>query len=141
MFNAKNNSATRSAIPDSGAVNIIGSGTSIEGDIVSGGDIRIDGSLKGTIQTRGKLVVGPTGTVEGEITCRDADISGTVVGKVTVNELLALKATSKVTGDIQTGKLAIEPGADFSGSCGMGGVVKEMKHDEQQPATTTEKTA
>jgi cytoskeletal protein CcmA (bactofilin family) len=140
MFNAKNNGTSRSVIPESGAVNIIGAGTSIEGDIVSGGDIRIDGSLKGTIQTRGKLVVGPSGTIEGEVTCRDADISGSVHGKLIVTDLLALKATSKVTGDIVTGKLAIEPGADFSGSCGMGGVVKEMQHDSTQKPLA-EKTA
>ncbi|HTL82624.1 MAG TPA: polymer-forming cytoskeletal protein [Bacteroidia bacterium] len=126
--------------PDSGTVNIIGAGTSIEGDVVSSGDIRIDGSLKGTVKTRGKLVVGPSGTVEGEVSCQNADISGTIRGKIGVSDLLSLKATAKLSGEISTGKLAIEPGADFSGSCSMGGVVKEISHDNAE-TTLAEKTA
>ncbi len=141
MFNNnKNNSPMRNATPDSGTVNIIGAGTSIEGDVVSGGDIRIDGNLKGTLRTRGKLVVGPTGTIEGEVTCQNADVSGNVRGKITVTELLALKTSAKINGEITTGKLAIEPGADFSGSCSMGGVVKDIQH-EQQESKLAEKTA
>lgn len=130
----------RTPAPDSGTVNIIGAGTSIEGDIVSSGDIRIDGTLKGTVKTRGKLVVGPSGNVEGEVSCQNADISGNVRGKINVTELLALKSTGKVNGEISTGKLAIEPGADFSGSCSMGGVVKEIQHDSAEK-TLAEKTA
>jgi hypothetical protein len=140
MFNNKNNSIMRNATPDSGTVNIIGSGTSIEGDVVSGGDIRIDGNLKGTIRTRGKLVVGPTGTIDGEVTCQNADVSGSIRGKVSVTELLSLKSSAKINGEITTGKLAIEPGADFSGSCSMGGVVKDIQH-EQQESKLAEKTA
>ncbi len=138
MFNK--NSGARSSTPDSGSVNIIGAGTSIEGDVISSGDIRIDGSLKGTLKTRGKLVVGPSGQVEGTVTCQNADISGNVRGKVNVAELLSLKATAKLSGEISTGKLSIEPGADFSGSCSMGGVVKEILHDNAE-AELAEKTA
>lgn len=141
MFsNNKTSSPMRNAAPDSGTVNIIGSGTSIEGDVVSGGDIRIDGNLKGTLKTRGKLVVGPTGSIEGEIVCGNADVSGTIRGKVNVTELLSLKNSAKINGEITTGKLAIEPGADFSGSCSMGGVVKDIQH-EQSESKLTEKTA
>jgi cytoskeletal protein CcmA (bactofilin family) len=139
MFN-KNTSGMRNNTPDSGSVNIIGAGTSIEGDVISSGDIRIDGSLKGTLKTRGKLVVGPSGQVEGTVSCQNADISGNVRGKVNVTELLSLKATAKLSGEISTGKLSIEPGADFSGSCSMGGVVKEILHDNAE-AELAEKTA
>lgn len=129
----------RANTPDSGTVNIIGSGTSIEGDVVSGGDIRIDGNLKGTLKTRGKLVVGPTGSIEGEVSCQNADVSGNMRGKINVTELLSLKSSAKINGEIVAGKLAIEPGADFSGSCSMGGVVKGIQHE--QPAELAEKTA
>lgn len=139
MFN-KNTTPMRNATPDSGTVNIIGSGTSIEGDVVSGGDIRIDGNLKGTLRTRGKLVVGPTGSIDGEISCQNADVSGNLRGKINVAELLSLKNSAKINGEIITGKLAIEPGADFSGSCSMGGVVKDIQH-EQPEAKLAEKTA
>jgi cytoskeletal protein CcmA (bactofilin family) len=140
MFNNKNSSSMRNTPPDSGTVNIIGAGTSIEGDVISSGDIRIDGSLKGTVKTRGKLVVGPSGHVEGEVNCQNADISGNIRGKVNVAELLSLKATAKLSGEITTGKLSIEPGADFSGSCSMGGVVKEIQHEHAETGLA-EKTA
>jgi cytoskeletal protein CcmA (bactofilin family) len=141
MFNNKNSSSMSSRTPDSGTVNIIGAGTSIEGDVISSGDIRIDGSLKGTLKTRGKLVIGPSGNVEGEVTCQNADISGNIRGKVNVTELLSLKGTAKLSGEIATGKLSIEPGADFSGSCSMGGIVKEIQQHEHAEAELAEKTA
>jgi len=111
---------------DSPSVNLIGAGTSIKGNIKSEGDIRIDGTLKGTINSKGKVVIGSTGVVEGEIICQNADISGTVKIKITVSEVLLLKPTAKLTGDIITNKLAIESGANFSGTCSMGAVVKDI---------------
>jgi cytoskeletal protein CcmA (bactofilin family) len=107
-------------IPETPSVNIIGSGTEIKGDINSNGDFRIDGYLKGTIRSSGKVVVGSTGKVDGEIICQNADISGEVNAHLTVNELLSLKASAVVSGDILTNKLAIEPGAVFTGACSMG---------------------
>lgn len=111
---------------DGNSVNLIGAGTKIKGNIQSEGDIRIDGTLIGTITSKGKVVVGSTGTVEGEITCENADISGTVKIKITVSNILLLKPTAKLTGDIVTSKLAIESGATFTGTCSMGGVVKDI---------------
>ncbi|MBI4947430.1 MAG: polymer-forming cytoskeletal protein [Bacteroidetes bacterium] len=108
-------------ITETPSINIIGAGTVIEGDIKSEGDIRVDGTLNGCLITKGKLVLGTTGMVEGEITCQNGDISGIITGKIKVAELLSLKATSKLSGDIITNKLSIEPGANFVGSCAMAG--------------------
>lgn len=102
------------------SVNIIGNGTDIKGNIKSNGDLRIDGFIKGTIQASGKVVVGTTGKVEGEISCQNADISGEVKAHIKVSELLSLKSNAVVSGDILTNKLAIEPGAVFTGACKMG---------------------
>ena len=113
-------------------VNIISSSTQINGDIVSKSDIRIDGSLKGSVKIDGKLVVGDEGIIDGDVFCSDADISGSVKGKITVSQLLSLKASAKLDGDIVTNKLAIEPGCSFSGSCSMGAVIKDIKHVEKQ---------
>jgi cytoskeletal protein CcmA (bactofilin family) len=101
-------------------VNMIGKGTSIKGDVRSDGDFRIDGNLNGSIHSTGKIVVGSTGQIEGEINCQNADISGVVKATIKVKELLSLKATCKVNGDVHTDKLAIEPGAIFTGTCSMG---------------------
>lgn len=101
-------------------LNRIVEGTDITGDIKSDSNIRIDGRLKGNIHTKGRLVIGAAGNIEGEIICENADIEGTFKGKITVNQLLSLKATAKLNGDIHTQKLSIEPGAAFTGSCHMG---------------------
>jgi len=133
---------------DGNSVNLIGAGTKIKGNIQSEGDIRIDGTLIGTITSKGKVVVGSTGTVEGEITCENADISGTVKVKISVSNILLLKPTAKLTGDIVTSKLAIESGATFSGSCSMGAVVKDITAgssskdlDDNDVAEMAQKTA
>lgn len=102
-------------------LNNIGAGTSITGDINCSGDIRIDGSLTGNLNVQGKVVVGTSGTIKGEVTCRNSQIEGKIEGKITVAELLSLKATSSIHGDINTKKLAIEPGANFTGNCKMNG--------------------
>lgn len=121
------------------SVNIIGAGTVIEGDIKSDGDIRVDGTLNGSLITKGKLVLGPTGMVEGEVSCQNADISGTINGKIKVTELLSLKTTSKLSGDITTNKLSIEPGANFSGSCVMAGSVPNININNNGESAKQEK--
>ena len=104
-----------------GKINSIMEGTSIEGEVKSDSNVRIDGRVKGTINVRGRLIVGTSGLVEGDVTCQSSDIEGTVNGKITCQDLLSLKATAKLTGDINTKKLSIEPGAVFAGNCSMGG--------------------
>jgi cytoskeletal protein CcmA (bactofilin family) len=112
---------------ENSSVNIIGAGTSVVGDIKSNGDFRIDGSVNGTIQVKGKLIVGSTGKIEGEINCQTSEIAGDVKGKINVSDLLSLRSTAKVNGDIVTGKISIEPDAQFTGSCSMGNAVKKME--------------
>jgi len=109
----------KTIISETPAVNMIGKGTSIKGDIRSDGDFRVDGTLYGSIQSNGKIVVGVSGIIEGDITCQNADFSGQVKATIRIKELLSLKSTSKVTGEVYTSKLAIEPGAKFSGTCNM----------------------
>lgn len=113
---------------DSASVNLVANGTSITGDIKSNGDLRIDGVMTGTLIVKGKLVIGPSGRIEGEIECQNADVSGEIKGKISVSELLMLRSTAKINGDIYTGKISIEPDAQFTGTCSMGGVVKNIQH-------------
>ena len=137
MFTNKNESMKKGETI--AAVNMIGAGTVITGDIYSKGDIRVDGTLKGSIITEGKVVLGREGIIEGDIECRDADISGTIKAKITVSQLLSLKTSAKLNGDIVSNKLSIEPGSEFTGSCSMGAVIKDIKHAEKQEKQ--EKTA
>ena len=116
--------------------NRIISGTTIDGNINASGDIRVDGAIYGTVNVKGKFVLGSTGKVKGDIDCQNADISGIVDGKVTVKELLHLKSTAKLNGDIITNKLAIDPGAIFAGACKMGDI-KTQNNAEQSENTET----
>lgn len=101
------------------AVNLISTSTKVVGDIQTESDIRIDGSHKGNLNTLGRLIIGSTGRIEGEIICKSAEIEGIIIGKIDVKELLSLKSTSNLKGEVTTGQLMIEPGAIFSGNCKM----------------------
>jgi cytoskeletal protein CcmA (bactofilin family) len=102
------------------SINLLGPGTVVKGEIRVSGDFRIDGTLHGSIECKGKVVVGPSGSIEGEIQCLNADFSGEVKANV--------KETARFSGDIVTSKLAIEPGAKFSGTCKMeGAAAREIK--------------
>lgn len=104
---------------DNQVPNIIAQGTNIVGDIESEGDFRIEGLIKGKIKAKGRIVVGESGNVDGEITCNDADICGTVKGKLDVINLTVFKSTAMFSGDVVTKKISIEPGAVFTGTCQM----------------------
>lgn len=101
-------------------INIISEGTLIKGDISASGDIRIDGELVGNINAKGRLVIGPQGKVDGEVNCNNIEISGYIKGKINVSELLTMNSSAKIYGDIIAGKLSVEPGSIFTGSCSMG---------------------
>ena len=105
----------------SGAINSLVTGTSIEGTINADSDIRIDGSIKGSLKCSGRVIIGQQGSVNGEIDCQNAVIEGRFDGKLQVAETLSVKETAKVTGDINTQKLMVQHGAVFNDNCIMGG--------------------
>lgn len=124
------------------AINIITKGTTIKGDIIATGDFRLDGTLEGSIQSNGKIVVGDTGVVNGNILCLNANIIGTVNGNLSVKELLSLHSTARVKGDILINKLSIEPGAVFTGKCCMlDEVRKQQQLEAEQAAAHAEQEA
>ena len=101
------------------SVDIIESSTKIVGDIYSKADFRIDGIVEGNITTTGKVVVGKSGKINGKINSSNADISGSVSGKIEVAETLSLMSESLIQGDIVTGKLSVEEGAQVDASISM----------------------
>jgi|SRR5688572_5784552 cytoskeletal protein CcmA (bactofilin family) len=109
-----------------GKTNRIVEGTSIIGDIVSKADFRLDGELIGNFTSQGKLVIGASGIVKGEIICHNADIEGEFQGKLKVLEVLNIKATAHIQGEVLVGKLSIEPGAEFTATCSMLANTKEV---------------
>ncbi len=113
---------------DPNAVNRIGEGTIITGDINSNEGIRFDGVLNGNLISKGKVFIGVTGKINGEVNCKNLEVEGKVEGKIKVEELLSLKSSAKIYGDINTNKLAVEPNAVFTGTCNMG----QMQQDNGQ---------
>ena len=127
MFNEKK------GVPiPSGERNIIAKNTSFVGDIKSDGDFRVDGKIEGTINTTGRVVIGKDGYVKGTIDCTDADIEGNFSGKLLVDQVLSLKSTASISGDVTLGKLSVEPGAAFNATCTMKGSVKVMSNDKEE---------
>lgn len=121
--------------PESSPINIITVGTLIKGDIIASGDFRLDGTLEGNIQLNGKLVVGDSGVVTGNVLCQNANIIGTVNGNLSVKELLSLHTSARVRGDILINKLSIEPGAVFTGKCRM---LDEVRAEQEAAAQRQE---
>jgi cytoskeletal protein CcmA (bactofilin family) len=130
MFNAKSKSDAGSAAQ--GGNSLIGAGTTIKGDIVSSGDVRIDGTLVGNIRCTAKVLIGQDGVVEGDIEGQQADILGKVSGKIHVTELLNLRGVAIIRGNIRAGKLQIEPTVTFNGQCHMGKEASVVEMDTEE---------
>ncbi len=114
-----------------GKTNRLVEGTIIKGNILSQTDFRLDGDLVGNFQSNGKLVIGPAGSIKGDIICKNADIEGRFDGKIQVAEILNVRAKAVIHGEVVCGKLSVEPGAAFSATCIMKTNTKIPAHDEQ----------
>jgi cytoskeletal protein CcmA (bactofilin family) len=101
-------------------LNSIVSGSVIEGKISSDSDIRVDGIINGTLNCSAKVIIGPSGKINGEVHCQNAVFEGRFEGVLHVRELLHVKEAAEVTGDITTNKLIVQSGAVFNVSCTMG---------------------
>lgn len=122
MFSSKNKTEEKSntsAIPSPNAFNTLAVGTVIDGNVSSASDIRVDGSIFGNLTCDSKVIIGPSGIIEGDVSCASAHIEGKYKGKLTVAEVLNIRENAVVTGDIITQKLIVQAGASFNGSCVM----------------------
>lgn len=111
-------------------------GTVITGDIKADSNFRIDGKLTGSLDTLGKLVIGPNGSIEGEVKCANADIEGVLIGNIVIDGLLNIRSTAKIEGTITTNQIGMEVGCSFSGSCNY-----IAKNEAPSMAETTRKLA
>ncbi len=126
---------------ESTARNHVAPGTTIKGDVITEGDIRIDGNLEGTLISKGKVVLGETGTITGDVKCNTANVSGKMEGTVLVSEMLSVQHTGVVSGEITYGKLTVEPGAELSGKLSIVGKVKNIVSDRKPEEEREEKSA
>lgn len=121
--------------------NHLAAGTHVKGDIITQGDIRIDGTVDGSVTSKGKLVVGNTGHITGEVNCVTGHISGNLEGVISVSEMLKVQATGKLSGDISYAKLTVEPGAELEGKLSIKGKVKDISASGSKQERQAEKTA
>ncbi len=135
--NSKDSRKTSAPSPSTNGVqsnNSLVNGTRIEGAIFTESDIRIDGKVIGTINSKGKVIIGTTGQIEGDIQCKNAVIEGRFSGVLVVSELLQVKETAVVEGDVSTAKLLVHAGSTFNVTCRMGAQrLKELKREEAIP--------
>jgi len=136
MFNKEKSPVSEKALSNSAT--LISAGTTLQGDVKSDNDLRIDGTVQGNVTCASKIIVGASGYIEGHINAAHADITGKVKGNITVKELLQLRGNSDVQGNIQASKLQVDPTAIFNGQCQMGvpaaSVVKMSEPDVQSKA-------
>ena len=118
--------------------NRIAKGTKIIGDIITEGSLRIEGEIKGKVEAKAKVVVAKTAIVDGEIHCDYADIEGKTKGLIITNSVLNIKKSAEIYGQVITGKLVVEAGAQFNASCKMKASVKSIK-DAQRKAESEQK--
>ncbi|MDR1525590.1 MAG: polymer-forming cytoskeletal protein [Tannerella sp.] len=107
--------------PCGGLHNVLAAGTVLTGTVVAESDFRLDGRVEGEINCKGKIVIGPKGSVKGNILTDNAEIFGNIEGVVRARERLVLKSSAVIKGDIYIQTLEIEPGAKLNGSCSMSG--------------------
>lgn len=120
MFGSTKKDAAKSGVQPSLSLNTLTEGTSVEGTIKADSDLRVDGKIKGNLLCNAKVIIGPTGQVQGEIRCKNAVIEGKFIGMLEVQELLNVRENSHVEGDVYIGKLVVQAGAVFNVNCHMG---------------------
>lgn len=138
MFgNTKNDQKTKATgitTASTTSSNSLVQGTNIEGTVHADKDIRIDGTLRGTLTCKGKVIIGPTGQITGDITCENAVIEGRFEGILIVGDVLHVKETARIDGDVTTQKLVVQPGSIFNVKCKMGATnstVRKVSGEEE----------
>jgi len=111
------------------SINIIGNGTTLKGDIDTSGNVRLEGFVIGNIRSKAKVVLGNKSRVDGDMNSQFGEISGVVNGSIKISEVLILRASAIINGDIYTKKLVLEEGAQFNGKCKMGDPSKDSLND------------
>lgn len=116
---AKAKGAVIAPTPGGHSLNSLVQGSSVEGTIKAQSDLRIDGTIKGKIFCDAKVIIGPTGAVEGEIRCQNAVIEGKFDGVLEVKDMLNVRESAVINGDVSTAKLIVQPGGIFNVVCKM----------------------
>lgn len=129
----------------------VSTGTSINGDLCSSSDVRVDGKVDGTVFSKGKIVVGEGASLSGNLLCNNLDIWGKMSGNIYIKDTLSIKGSAVIDGNIYVRKLQVEMGANINGSCKMineseyekkvAELVKETNVKEEKPQDSPKQKA
>lgn len=120
--------------------NLIATGTDINGNIMTSGDLRVDGRIAGDISCTAKLIIGEKGIVIGNIHCKSGEVSGEVEGRIVAVENLQLNQTATVKGDIESVHFIVESGATITGHCTTNKSLESINHLPEVKLIEYEKT-
>lgn len=98
---------------------IIGKGAECNGDFSAEGSVRIDGIINGNVTVTGTLIVGATGSINGDVDAKSTIVGGEIIGDVKVTDRTELTGTARLIGNITTTIIVIDENAVFQGSCNM----------------------
>jgi len=132
MFRNKTKSESKYGFFPADSIGTISSSMRISGDVEAEHDMRIDGKIYGNVYCKAKVVLGPSGSIEGDLHAQNADIFGAVTGNITAKDVLCLKSKCSINGNLSVGKLDIEPEAEFNGKCTMVHEVTVVSEPEDQ---------
>jgi len=122
--------------PAQDQINLVGKGTVFEGTVRADNDVRASGQIIGTLKVQGKAMIAEGGSVDGEVIATNADVAGRIQGEIEVEERLVLKSTARVEGTIETDRLVVEEGAQFTGECKMNTPISVNGESSEEAATT-----
>lgn len=106
---------------------IIGLDSSINGDIVSEGSVRIDGKVSGSVKSKGDVIIGDNAVVDADVEASYCEISGKVNGSVHTETQLKIFRSGRLNGNITVSSFTIEEGGIFQGNCDINPDKKDKK--------------
>jgi cytoskeletal protein CcmA (bactofilin family) len=112
---------TEATMADNGEVTIVGAGARLEGNVVSAGNLRIDGQVKGQINAEGDVALAPQSQVEADIRAQNVSVAGRFKGNIQVKGKAHLARGGRIDGNITSKTLVVEEGGVFHGQSIMDG--------------------
>lgn len=124
----------------SSSTTTISKGTILEGSVETFGNLRVEGKIVGNTKSKSKVVLSESAVVDGNVYAQNAEIAGEIKGILEVTDVLILKPSAVIHGDIITGKLVVESGASFNGNCKMGSMTNKNIDLGERPENTDKKS-
>lgn len=113
--------ATRlDAAPAEGSMSVVGAGMRIVGDVESNGIIKVEGTIEGAVRGARQVLLGRSGTIQGDVHAADVVVGGKVIGNIVATDRVEIQGTASVDGDLSTRSIVVFEGGMINGAVRMG---------------------